>query len=166
MIQNPDNHHLVLQKIESCLQLATTTFNQSFAMPEVSYRLRGRAAGKAYMQQWKIELNLILFAENQQIFFEQVIPHEVAHLITFQLFGRQAKPHGREWKSIMMTVFNLMPTVTHRLELTSVQGKMFDYHCACQSHTLTIRRHNKIVRQQARYYCQRCNTPLMFKHGA
>lgn len=39
----------------------------------------------------------------------KTIFHEVAHALTYELFGNKVKAHGEEWKRIMRVVFNLKP---------------------------------------------------------
>lgn len=40
---------------------------------------------------------------------KKTIYHEVAHAVTFELYGGSVRSHGPEWKRIMRVVFNLKP---------------------------------------------------------
>lgn len=141
------------------LQQAEQALQQSWPRPRLSYNQRGKAAGTAHLQRWEIRLNPVLLVENQALFLHEVIAHELAHLLVFARHGRVA-PHGKAWQAMMRQVFGLAPRVTHQLDISSLQGPLFAYQCACQRHQLSLRRHNKVQRGQSRYLCRHCGQPL------
>ena len=150
----------ILIKIEADYQLAENYFKRQFPRPLVQFTLRGKSAGTAHLQSNKLRFNPVLLAENPQIFTNEVVPHEISHLLSFQLFGK-VKPHGKEWQTIMLSVFKVTPKTTHKLNIQSVSGQQFEYFCGCGSVMLTIRRHNRIVRGETQYRCRRCQQKLM-----
>lgn len=151
-------HWQVNRKLSACLRLAEEYFQCKFARPTVSYNVRGVKAGVAYLQQWEIRLNPILLLENQQAFIDEVVPHELAHLLVYQRFGRVA-PHGKEWQMVMKEVFHLAAKTHHQFAVASVQGETYPYRCACQLHYLSKRRHLNILRGTT-YFCKKCKCQL------
>ncbi|MCW3171879.1 SprT family zinc-dependent metalloprotease [Shewanella subflava] len=149
----------ILDKIEVDYQLAEQYFNKSFPRPLVQFTLRGKSAGTAHLQLNKLRFNPVLLAENVSAFIDDVVPHEISHLICFQVFGR-VKPHGAEWQSIMRRVYGRAPKTTHKLDTLSVRGKQFEYFCGCGSVQLSIRRHNNVVRGKTQYRCKTCQQML------
>ncbi|MFV0575248.1 MAG: SprT family zinc-dependent metalloprotease [Vibrio sp.] len=152
--------HQLQCSLEKHLKQAESALQCSLSAPEIFYNVRGKVAGKAYLTQWQIRLNPVLLIENPQAFVEEVIPHELAHLVAYHQFGR-VKPHGKEWQYIMTNVFGVAPQTCHQFDVTSVQGKTFPYRCQCQDHQLTIRRHNNIIRNKTTYRCMKCGSQLV-----
>ncbi|GAM77579.1 protein sprT [Vibrio ishigakensis] len=149
------------QKLDTLLVTANKHFDKQFPKPELLLNLRGKAAGQALLQKNIIKLNPVLAEENKQAFIEEVLPHELAHLITYQLFGR-VRPHGKEWQYTMERVFKIPAKRTHSMDVQSVQGKTFEYQCGCNHYPLSIRRHNKVVRGEMSYSCRSCGDKLVF----
>ena len=140
---------------------AETYFASNFVLPSVSLNQRGKIAGSAHLQKNVIKLNKHLFLQNFDDFKHQVIPHEVAHLVCYQKFGK-VKPHGPEWRSVMRRVFNLEPAVTHKYDVSSIGMQEFAYRCECANLVmLSAIRHNKVVRKTQQYRCQKCKAVLL-----
>ncbi|PVZ83364.1 SprT family zinc-dependent metalloprotease [Serratia sp. S1B] len=151
----------VMRCLRDKLQLAQQHLAVEFPEPKVIYQQRGTSAGTAWLQSWEIRLNPVLLLENQQPFIDEVVPHELAHLLVFRHFGRVA-PHGQEWRWMMEQVLQVSARRTHRFEISSVQSKTFPYRCACQQHQLTLRRHNRVMRGESEYRCRQCGKKLSF----
>ncbi|WP_417762406.1 SprT family zinc-dependent metalloprotease [Shewanella sp.] len=150
----------VIARVESSYQHAEQQLGRVFIRPSIHFKLRGKAAGTAHPVTQQLRFNAVLLEENPQHFLTDVVPHEVCHLLTAQLYGR-VKPHGHEWKRLMQQLFGLNGDVTHRLDVSSVTPKGVAYQCRCGSVELSVRRHNKVVRQQAQYLCRRCGEQLV-----
>ncbi len=152
----------VMHTLREKLHLAQQKLEKTFPEPTVNYKQRGTTAGSAYLKEWEIRLNSILLIENGDLFIEQVIPHELAHLLVYRMFGRQGiAPHGHEWKWMMEQILEVPANRTHHFAVSSVKSRTFTYYCACTtSHELTIRRHNKVVRGENQYLCRKCGEVL------
>ena len=70
-----------MRSLRHFLQLASDRLERPFAEPALVYQQRGTAAGTAWLEKWEIRLNPVLLMENQQAFIEEVVPHELAHLL-------------------------------------------------------------------------------------
>lgn len=149
----------VMRSLREKLQLANHRLERSYPEPKLVYQQRGTAAGTAWLQHWEIRLNPVLLLENQQAFIDEVVPHELAHLLVWKHFGRVA-PHGKEWKWMMESILDVPAQRTHKFEIESVRSRSFPYRCGCQQHQLTVRRHNRVVRGESEYRCVRCGDCL------
>ncbi|BDM65760.1 protein SprT [Shewanella sp. NFH-SH190041] len=159
----PDNQlqAQLLSRVEQCYNLAEHKLARAFPRPVISFKLRGKSAGTAHLQLNKLRFNPVLLRENPYAFLSDVVPHEICHLLCFQLYGhRNIKPHGPQWQALMQQIYAVTPKATHQFNTASVQGRTFPYQCGCGRVELSVRRHNKIIRQQASYHCRICHQPL------
>ncbi len=151
-------------RLDACFEQAVDAIGHDFIMPSLTFNQRGKIAGSAVLQKNLIKLNPVLFNDNVNEFLAEVIPHELAHILVYQRFGK-VKPHGIEWQRMMVDVFNIKPDVKHTLDVSKVQGKMFDYVCSCGSVKLSVRRHNKVVRGKQQYQCMKCRELLKYSNA-
>lgn len=149
-----------MRSLREKLALANQVLGRDYPEPKLNWQQRGTSAGTAWLENYEIRLNPVLLMENQQAFIDEVVPHELAHLLVWKRFGRVA-PHGKEWKWMMEHVLGVPAQRTHKFELDSVRKNTYPYHCGCQQHQLTIRRHNRVLRGEAIYRCVRCGNPLV-----
>ncbi len=148
--------------IEGYYQKAELFFKQAFIRPTVKIDLKGLSAGTATPALNLLRFNKELLLNNQQLFLKQTVPHEIAHLLAYQLFGQKIRPHGKEWQQIMSTVYQLSPERCHRYNVKRKPTVYYIYGCRCSNqHPLTIRRHNAIKKGK-KYQCKHCQTILYF----
>lgn len=137
------------------LNQARTLYNRPFATPTIGFDLSGTTAGKAYWTKNHVQLNAVLYVENVQDFLVNTIPHELAHLIARQVYGRAIKPHGKEWQSVMRSL-GVEPSRTHDYDVTNARTvTTHPYLCKCRTHAIT-----KTRLRHARAGKLRCNKCL------
>ncbi|WP_144431326.1 SprT family zinc-dependent metalloprotease [Aeromonas schubertii] len=159
-------HSLITARVDACFAQAEARLGRTFPRPLVRCDLRGRAAGTARLQSWELRFNPTLYVGNEAAFHTEVVPHEVAHLLVHALWGSgrgksRVLPHGRQWQSVMQEIFALPPRVTHRFDLAPLAERTFAYRCTCRDHALSVRRHSKVLRGEARYHCRACRSELV-----
>ncbi|WP_439213809.1 SprT family zinc-dependent metalloprotease [Duffyella gerundensis] len=155
----------VMQSLRTHLQQANQALKTHYPEPALNYQQRGTAAGTAWLESWEIRLNPVLLLENQQAFVDEVVPHELAHLLVWKHFGR-VPPHGKEWRWMMETVLGVPARRTHQFAVASVRRNTFPYRCRCQQHQLTVRRHNRVQRGETQYRCVHCGDVLQAELSA
>lgn len=130
--------------------------------PAVWCDLRGKGAGQAHFGRGGLRFNPRLLEENRQAFFDEVIPHEVAHWLVWHLEdGPSFRPHGREWQTVMVRLFGLSPRVTHRFDTSRSSPAPFRYRCHCRDHHFSARRHANAKAGQE-YRCRHCRGRLCY----
>lgn len=70
-------------------------------------------AGRAWLEENKIDLSCYLMDKYPEEFDKVTIPHELCHHIAFRLYGD--KGHGRAWKFVMAKM-GLDPAIYHNME--------------------------------------------------
>lgn len=166
----------VVNKTQAYIKQAADLFNLKNKKVEITFELKGRAAGmyrikysKARIfrqQQREIRYNPYIFSKYFEDNYLTTIPHEVAHYVTDIIYGlKNIKPHGKEWKAVMQA-FEADASVTANYDLSGIPLKKqsrFTYQCECRDHQLSTTRHNKIRKHRYRYYCHFCKQALHYK---
>lgn len=117
-------------KLRESIALAESHYGQSFKFPSVIYTKRGRVAGTADIRAWEVNFNATLLMENIEDFIARTVPHEMAHLIDYQLnpsnfeggWGRKRSVHGPTWKRIM-TIIGAENSRCHSYDTTNSRVK-------------------------------------------
>ncbi len=158
----------IRDKTSAWVSKAEHIWQKSFTEIPVYFDLRGKTSGIYVVrghwthQEQKIRYNPAIFARHFEESCATTIPHEVAHHICYELHGKKAKPHGKEWREIMLA-FGVPAEATSKLDLSEIPQKKlkrFEYICDCGSHQLSSIRHNRIQRGQSRYACPKCSATL------
>ncbi|MBE0497387.1 MAG: SprT-like domain-containing protein, partial [Campylobacterales bacterium] len=116
---------------------------------------------------YRIRLHRELCEHYGQTYLEDVIPHELAHALVMERFGRKAKPHGIQWKSMLRHLEGRTISSKERpryplLKAKSRRISRYMYRCPCQKlHALSAIRHNRIVRKTHVYACLTCKGVLL-----
>ena len=66
---------------------------------QFSSRLR-RSLGRTRVDKHRVRLNKNLINTNNNL-LDEVLCHELAHIVVYTRFGNNAKPHGSEWAALM-----------------------------------------------------------------
>ncbi len=128
--------------------------------PLIDFKLRGMSAGKAWLTKNKIQYQPVLLADNAQDFLANTVPHEVAHIVAYEVF-RDAD-HGNGWKAVMraLGVHNITRCHSYDTSSVAVKQKRIPYQCDCKVHQLSGIRASRIEKGIGIYRCTLCGTTL------
>jgi len=167
--------------ISECIEIAKknewiSSYLDHIDFPVVKVDLTGKIAGiHTRLREGKdvIRINKELFEKNTDYILNQTVPHEVAHMIQYRMFGfdrnpvtgrRYCAPHGKEWKMIM-NILGKEAKRCHNLDTSSLSTgrkmKHWIYKCDCMEHQITTIRHNRILKGK-KYYCKKCDSVIKF----
>ncbi len=155
------SQRLVLERCKVCIEIANQKLNAGLSHPQIKFNILGKTAGSAQLQRWTLRFNPVLLEENLADYLQNVVPHEICHLVAYHLYG-PVRPHGKEWQGLMRSLFAIEPQTYHQFDVSSVEGKTFAYQCQCSTIKLSIRRHNKVQKKQTQYQCRRCKQRLIY----
>ena len=111
-----------IEVIERTYDLAWEKLRIKLPYPKVTFDLTGTIAGVAYPTLNKIRLNNRFLFNNTEAFLRRTTIHESAHCFAYQRYGDSIRPHGDEFKSIMM-VYDAPTSACHNYLDNSVGRK-------------------------------------------
>jgi SprT protein len=126
--------------------------------PKITYGLRGTDAGQAFMEQNRLDLNLVLFRENFEDAIVNTIPHEVAHVEAWRRGLTRGNFHAGIWKQLMIQ-FRAAPIACHNLDVTTASSRTgyFTYRCLCNSgNMVSLETHHQIQAAPELFRCRHC----------
>lgn len=154
-----DLHGLAQTEAERIIACCNQYYQLTLKLPEIRFDLKGLCAGQALPTKQVVRLNVDLAREYGADFIHDTLPHEVAHLVAWSVWGRRIKPHGPEWQSVMQFL-GVSAERCHRYACQPTRKlKRYRYTCVCREHEVTSIRHNR-MRRGTRYTCRYCHTTL------
>jgi SprT protein len=148
----------IIEETKKYYALARTLYPKQFTNPDpiIDFKLRGVAAGKAWLTKNKIQYQPKIASQNLDDFLKSTVPHEVAHIVAWVVYGDNS--HGEYWQHVMKRFGVTNITRCHSYDVTNVV-KLFPHSCACKTHQLSKIRHNKILKGHT-YFCTLCKQKL------
>lgn len=156
-----------IEKTNYFLNLAEKLYNVAIPQCEILFNLRGASAGVAHFYYddkcHKIRYNKVLLVQEGNDFLENVIPHEVAHIVAQHVFGRRGTniAHGPSWKRVMRD-FGANPERCHEYDTSAckIKRKTFAFKCECSTHAVSSVVAKNIANGR-NYTCNSCKTRLV-----
>jgi len=146
MLSNVQKGQIVAQ-VKHFVDLGNSKLNTDLVLPNVIFKKRGTCGGTArYAGRFGSELNFNqgLAVDNFDEYMNDVVPHEVAHLLKEHVYGtrrgRLYSAHGAHWRNVMRTL-GVNPQRCHTMDVSKVT---------------TRRPQNKFI-----YICSNCNEELL-----
>ncbi len=153
----------IRDRMERLYILAESRMQRTFSRPALEITLKGETAGQAWPHKNLIRLNPVLYLENQEHYLKQTVAHEIAHLIAYEHYGSEIRPHGREWQWIMTCIFQLPAERCHQYDTRRSSSRPYLYRCFCHDkHTPLSAIRHKRARRGVVYLCATCRCPLTF----
>jgi predicted SprT family Zn-dependent metalloprotease len=110
--------------------------------------------------------NSLYMNQNFDAMLNEVVPHEVAHIVQFMKYPFAKQAHGPEWKRICRSLGGNGQRCTQNFDGEAAgikKNKMtkYEYTCACkQIFQISPQKHRKI-QSGVRYRCLKCQHPIM-----
>ena len=115
--------------VQHHIDMANEKMGLSLSYPEVRYNVRGTCGGKACGSLWYVDFNMGLIVDNMSEYLNQVVPHEVAHLVVHAVHGVEYKhtrrglvrvSHGKNFYRVMR-MFGVEETRCHNMDTSKVK---------------------------------------------
>jgi len=145
-------------KVEQLIKIAAKLW-QDHDFSDITVKMNGRlstTAGRAWLTTGLIEFSSKLYAENTEVFLEDTVPHEFAHIVAYRVYG--SRGHDFSWKHVC----SALGSDTQRCHTYAVAKKTVNttpMYCGCMVHEFTPQR-MAWVRKGKTYKCRNCGQVL------
>ena len=169
---NIEQKNQVVHRCTEVIRKAESLYNFKFGAVAISFKLKGRCAGRAIGRNlstatpsFEIQLNLEALELDWNNMMDDTIPHEIAHLVCFK-FPKLGNHHNRGWARVCIALGG-DGSRTHSLKLTpGRKTRKFLYLADCGTEvTLSSVIHNKLQRGQQNFRILRATGGRIFKTG-
>lgn len=166
----PQQQNLIIEaqeRIERAFIKAEQVYGRPFSRAKVTFDIKwgtSKAGIAQILPIRQIKINRQLLTQNPTHILDVTCPHEVAHLVAFDLYGREGWGHGPRWKSVMSNI-GLAPKRCHQL-VTKVCLTKPVYECErCKEQFVASKKvHAKITMKQLMFKpCKKCRNNYVFK---
>lgn len=143
--------------------MAERVFGRKFerAKIDVVRRDATRAADAWFAPVRKIRINPTIAAWYPLLMRNVILPHEVAHLVAYDLYGQKAWGHGPLWKRTMIQLGQKPNTLNDYLSERDMNKVV--YQCACSKQAMISRiSHRRIANGYAYQPCS-CGNRMRFE---
>jgi SprT protein len=93
------------------------TLKNTMPVIQLNRRLK-TTAGRCNLDARIVELAPVMFAENVEAYKQDIIPHEIAHMVAWDVYRDNG--HGYHWKSVMLA-YGLEPSRCHSLTTSAMR---------------------------------------------
>jgi|TARA_R110002020_G_scaffold309189_3_gene524744 SprT protein len=156
----------VNDRIAQLDDLCADIFGREIA-PSISYGLKGKVAGQAWLSKNSIKINAYCLMNNLDDYIKQTLGHEYAHLLVHQEHGFNVQPHGHEWKRAMVKL-GLPPNRCHNYQTVAGRKTVkYQYSCVKCGRIMELGsiRHKKIASGKSTYsHGGGCGGRLKYDH--
>lgn len=155
----------IVRKSMEWYNVGIQKFPQDVHEVEILFDLTGVKAGQAWWRKsgkFTIEYNLAMALENGEDFIQEVIPHEIAHLIANEFFKEMYPDgcgHSDMWKFVMIK-FGRNPNRCHSFSVENLSKGHRDYLWKCSAcgfeYAVGKNLHEKLQNPHDTHYCGKC----------
>lgn len=136
----------LIDAVENSFLLAEKVFDKKFKRCEIKFDIRptSNIAGQAQLLKRRIRFNRHLYRLYPSKITTVIVPHEVAHVVAFDLYGPKAANHGPLWKHVMIRM-GQKPIRCHSL-MTSNSERKPVYECQkCKKQTIAQTKLHRLI---------------------
>lgn len=102
---------VVREAFEKCCRKCSAIL-PGFKVPSLEFTTHGNTAGWAHYRENKVRLNPTYCMSHLQDMLEDTVPHELAHILAYQIYGENCH-HDWRWKDAYKLLTGKTPSRCH-----------------------------------------------------